>query len=198
MQFQRPLQIAEGRALPVKIIAGVAHAEIPAVRVGAVGLVGGHQPDGPPQQLTAFRLGGLGQIVVGPGQFHIGGGGALLFGQRFQRLDDLLVFLRLMPQAALFQKVHGGAVLLLTRSGACILISIISKAAAKHNGAKRQNFSIVFILWRTPALCPVWQQKKPRNQTVPGLLKQRVLKSALAELGSPTGSLQTVLQSSER
>ena len=112
MQFQRPLQIGEGRALPVQIIAGIAHAEVPAVRVGAVGLVGGHQPNGPPQQLTAFRLGGLSQIVVGPGQFHIGGGGALLFGQRFQRLDDLLVFLRLMPQAALFQKVHGGAVLL--------------------------------------------------------------------------------------
>ena len=36
-------------------------------------------------------------------------------------------------------------------------------------------------------------EKKPRNQTVPGLLKQRVLKSALAELRRAAGSLEAVL-----
>ena len=107
VEFQGAGEIPQGRALLVQIIVGVAQPEIPAV--GVLQRIGMrlHQPDGPAEQGLAFGSLGIGQVVAGPGQLHIGGSGPFLRGQGFEGVENLLVLIMGVPDLALFQQSHG-------------------------------------------------------------------------------------------
>ena len=102
--FQRLFKVVQRRALLVQVVPGVPHAEVPAVVVLKIRLVGGQQPDGLAEQLLVARPG---QVVIGPGQLAVQLGGALVGGQRLDGVDDVLVRALFVPARALLQQIHG-------------------------------------------------------------------------------------------
>ena len=101
MQFQSFFKISQSAALLIQIIIGIPHAEIPGISIPQFLLVGLHQFQCPVKQLSSLRLAGVRQIVVGSRQLHIHFRGTPLSGDGFQRVNDFLVFILLMPLLAL-------------------------------------------------------------------------------------------------
>lgn len=101
--FQSLLEIAQGLSLLIQVVIGIAHTEIPVVIPLEVLLIGQEQGQCLFIHFLVIHIGG---IVVGPGELTAQLGGAALFGDGFDGVDDLLVLVLLVPDLTLFQQGH--------------------------------------------------------------------------------------------
>ena len=107
--LKRPLEIPQRRPLLIQIVIGIGRAEIPAVVPLKIVFMGQQQLQSLFVKLPVLQPG---QIIVGAGQFTVGLRRPLLIGQRFDRFNDLRVFVVLVPDLALFQDIHAHSPLL--------------------------------------------------------------------------------------
>ena len=104
--LQRSAEIEQPTALLVQVVIGIAHAEIPHMIPFKICLVGLQQGKGAPDHGNAPGFPRIRQIVVRPRQLAVRLRGARLIRDGFQCVDDLLIFIPLIPNPALFQQLR--------------------------------------------------------------------------------------------
>ena len=94
------LEVGEGAILAVKVVVGIAHAEVPEVVAREMLRVWREEGD------CLFKIGAIldaRRIVVGARQLAVERGAALLGGECLELRDDFLIFFVLVPALALFE-----------------------------------------------------------------------------------------------